>query len=127
MSRRGFTLVEILISVVIFSGVILGLAGLAFQIARRSTRATHEALVAAALVSGVDHVTVVPYESLATLAGRCDSARSGAVTVRTCYRATTPAARLTDVTVLVSTSVPGSQPDSIIFRRGKGGRAIPLR
>ena len=55
-------MVEVIISLVIFSAVILGLAGLAFQVAKRSTRATDQALLMSVLLAKVDKVATVPFD-----------------------------------------------------------------
>lgn len=123
---RGFSLIEVLISVVIFSTVILGLAGLSFQIARHSTRATDQALVLSALVGLVDRATSVPFDSLPVLAG-CDTTMSGAIRVRGCTSVTAISPRVDSIRVIVSTSVPGGRADTVIFQRSRGRNPLPLR
>jgi len=119
-------LIEVLIAVAIFSGVILSLAGLAFQIARRSTRATDQALVMGQLVSMVDQTSMVPFDSLPALTG-CDTTASGAVSVVGCFNVTTISPRLKDVRIIVQTSVPGGRPDTITIRRSRPRAPIPFR
>jgi prepilin-type N-terminal cleavage/methylation domain-containing protein len=123
---RGFSLIEVLISVVIFSAVILGLAGLAFQIARRSTRATDQALVLSALVGRIDRAASVPYDSLPVLA-RCDTTLSGVVRIFGCTSLVTVSPRVVDITVIVSTSVPGGKADTVAFQRSRPRNPLPLR
>lgn len=123
---RGFSLIEVLISVVIFSAVILGLAGLAFQIARHSTRAMDQALVLSALVGRVDRASSVPFDSLSLLAG-CDSTMSGAIRVRSCTSVTPISPRVDSIRIIVSTSVPGGRADTVIFQRSRGRNPLPLR
>jgi prepilin-type N-terminal cleavage/methylation domain-containing protein len=123
---RGFSLIEVLISVVIFSTVILGLAGLAFQIARHSTRATDQALVLSALVGRVDRASSVPFDSLPSLA-RCDTTVSGAVQIRGCTSVTPISPRVVSITVIVSTSVPGGRADTVVFQRSRVRNPLPLR
>jgi hypothetical protein len=111
---------------VIFSSVILGLAGLSLSIARRTTRATDQALVMATLVSRVDRAATVAFDSIATIV-RCDTTFAGRVVVSACVTDSTISARLHQLRVVVQTTVPGARPDTITFQRGKERRPIPLR
>jgi hypothetical protein len=112
--------------VVIFSVVILGLVGLAYQVARRSTRATDQALVMSALVSAIDEVTTADFDSLAGMVG-CDTTLSRNIVVETCLTVTSVSPRLSDVTLVVSTNLPAGRPDTVTLRRSAGRSAIPLR
>lgn len=115
-----------LIAIVIFSAVVLSLAGLSFQIARRSTRATNQALIMAAQISGADRATAVPYDSLSTLLTP-DTVMSGPVRVIVRYVIDSISAVRKDVSVIASTSVPGTNADTIVIRRGRVRYAIPLK
>ena len=110
----------------IFSGVILALAGLAFQIARRSSRATDQALQMGRLFSKVDIASVVPFDSLPALAG-CDTIPSGTVIAISCVTVTTLSPRTRSIGIVLRTSVPGSQPDTIVIFRSRERAPIPLR
>lgn len=126
MGNAGFSLIEILITLVIFSTVILGLAGLAFRIARSSVRATDQALVMGRLLSLVDVASVVRFDSLPALT-RCDSTASGTVTVVGCVVVTSLSPRVSSIRIIVSTTVPGSHPDTIVMQRSRDRAPIPLR
>ena len=110
----------------IFSGVILSLAGLAYQIARRSTRATDQALIMGRLLSKVDVAAQVPFDSLDVLTG-CDTTMNNTVKVIGCYTVNAISPRTSTVTVVVRTSVPGSRIDTIILQRSRYKVPIPLR
>jgi prepilin-type N-terminal cleavage/methylation domain-containing protein len=126
VSRSGFSLIEIMISVVIFSAVILGLAGLAFQVARHSVKATDQAFIMSVLLSKVDRASTVSYDSLSIISG-CDSTLSGVVRIYGCTTVTVNSPRLTTVRVVVATSIAGAKPDTIILQRGRERRPVPLR
>jgi len=111
---------------VIFSVVIMSLAGLAYQVARRSTRATDQALSMSLLLAKVDQAGTAPFDSLAAIAG-CDSTVSGRVTIRGCIFTDSLTNVVRRVRVVVSTSLPGSRPDTITFQRARVRYAIPLR
>lgn len=111
----------------IFSGVILALAGLAYQIARRSVRASDQALQMGRLLGEVDVVSVVPFDSLPAIAG-CDVVPSGAqISVTACVSVQTLSPRTRSVTITVSTSIPGSRPDTVVIFRSRDRAPIPLR
>lgn len=115
-----------MISVVIFSAVILSLAGLAFQVAKRSTRATDQALMMSVMLSKVDRAATVAFDSLSTIAG-CDTTVSGVVLIQGCTNVFVVSPRLDSVRVAVRTSIAGARPDTIVMRRGKERRPVPLR
>ena len=110
----------------IFSGVILALAGMAFQIARRGTRATDQALQMGRLLGKVDIVSTVPYDSLPALAG-CDQVPSAQVTAWACITVTTLSPRTRSVTIVTYTTVPGTPRDTIVIFRSRPRAPIPLR
>lgn len=114
-----------MISVVIFSAVILGLAGLAFQVARRGTRATDAAHVMSVLLSRVDRASTVDFDSLGTIAG-CDTTARGNVAIYACTTVTAGTGSAT-VQVIVSTNIPLGRPDTVTMQRGDVGDRFPLR
>lgn len=115
-----------MISVVIFSAVILSLIGLSFQIARRSVRSTDQALILATMQSKIDHITAVSYDSLSGLA-TCDTTQSGNASVIGCVSVTSTGLRTSDVQIVVRTTVAGGRPDTVTFTRGKTRVPVPLR
>jgi hypothetical protein len=112
--------------VVIFSAVILGLAGLSFQVAKRSTRATDQALLMSVLLSRVDRASTVAYDSLATIAN-CDTTSSGVVLIIGCTTVDSLSPRLSSVRIVARTTVPDGRPDTIVMQRGKERRPVPLK
>ncbi len=122
----GFTLVEIMMAVVIFSMVILSLVGLSFRIAKSSTRATDQALGMAALLSRVDRAATTPFDSLPNLVG-CDTTASGLYRVIGCTSVTSTSPRLDSVQIIISTTLASSRPDTVNLQRGKERRPVPLR
>jgi prepilin-type N-terminal cleavage/methylation domain-containing protein len=122
----GFTLVEIMMAVIIFSIVILSLVGLSFQVAKHSTRATDQALGMAALLAEVDLVVATAFDSLPNLAG-CATTISGVNSVVGCTAVTSLSPRLDSIQIIVTTSLPGARPDTINMQRGKERRPVPLR
>jgi prepilin-type N-terminal cleavage/methylation domain-containing protein len=124
--RRGFTLIEVLIAIVIFSVVILALAGLGWQIARRTTRATDLALHMAKRMSAADRAWVVPFDSLSQLLTP-DTVWSGGIRITSSYAITVLSSVRSDVYVVTQTNLPGMVPDTVVIRRGKARDPIPLK
>lgn len=110
----------------IFSAVILSLAGLAFQIARRGTRAADHALSMAAMKTATDKVTAVPYDSLAVIL-RPDTLVSGNARVIVTYQVDSVSATRKNVRVVATSSVAGSKPDTLVIPRGRYRYPIPLK
>jgi len=121
----GFTLVEIMVAVVIFSMVILSLVGLSFRVAKSGTRATDQALGMAVLLSKVDLATGTPFDNLGALTG-CDTTLSGSVKVIGCTRVATVSPRLDSVQIIIRTTLPATRPDTFWLQRAKW-RFLPLR
>jgi Tfp pilus assembly protein PilV len=116
----------VVISVVIFSIVILSLIGLSFQVAKHSVRSTDQALIIGSMQSKIDHITAVSYDSLAGLA-TCDTAQSGNASIIGCVTVTSTGLRTSDVQIIVWTTVAGDHPDTVTFTRGKTRVPVPLR
>jgi Tfp pilus assembly protein PilV len=115
-----------MISVVIFSAVILGLVGLTFQVAKHSTRATDDAYKLAALFSQMDRAMTLPYDSLLQHAG-CDTTVNGGVSIVTCMSVTPFSNRGSNLSLSASTSTAGSTTDSLVFTRFRVRLPVPLR
>jgi hypothetical protein len=115
-----------MISLVIFSAVVLVLGGLALQVAKRGTRATDQALSMSVMVGRVDRASTVEFDSLANVVG-CDTTVSGNLLIIGCTTVTAVSPRLMNVQVIVKTTAPMARPDTISFERGKERRPIPLQ
>ena len=125
-AAAGFTLVEIMLALVIFSMVILSLVGLAFRIAKSSTRASDQALGMATLLAKVTQASNTNFDSLGNIVG-CDTSVSGPYTVVGCTQVTTLSPRLDSVQIIVQTTLPGARPDTLNMQRGKPRVPVPLR
>ena len=115
-----------MIAVVIFSVVVLSLAGLSYQIAKRGTRATDQALGMAAQKAAVDKAATAPFDSLAAIL-TADTTYSSTMRVVTKYVIDSVSATVKNVRVIVSSSVAGNRPDTITVVRGRIRYPIPLK
>ncbi|MFI5279654.1 MAG: prepilin-type N-terminal cleavage/methylation domain-containing protein [Gemmatimonadales bacterium] len=123
---RGFSLIEVMISVIIFSVVVLGLAGLAFQVARHGTRSTDQAYVMGELFSRVDRASTIKYDSLSTIA-HCDTLLRSTIKLIGCTSIAVVTNRQSTVTITMRTTVPGGHPDTVVMTRSKQRKPLPLR
>ncbi|MFI4978481.1 MAG: prepilin-type N-terminal cleavage/methylation domain-containing protein [Solirubrobacterales bacterium] len=123
---NGFSLIEVMISVIIFSVVVLGLAGLAFQVAKHSTRSTDQAYVIGALFTHVDRASTVRYDSLNSIA-TCDTTLRGTVKIIGCTSIAVVSNRQSTVTITMRTTVPGGRADTIVMTRSNQRKPLPLR
>ncbi len=110
----------------IFSAVILALAGLSLQIADRTVKATDQALVMAMQLAGTDRATAVDYDSLATMLTP-DTITSGQVRVVVRYVVDSLSTTFKNVYVITSTNVPGATPDTLTIARSRVRYPIPLK
>ena len=106
--------------------MVLGLAGLAFQVAKHGTRSTDQAYVIGELYARLDRAGTVRYDSLNTIA-RCDTTLRGLVKVIGCTSVSALTSRTSSVTVTVRTTVPGGRADTIVMTRSGVRKPLPLR
>lgn len=126
LASCGFTLVEIMLAVVIFSMVILSLVGLSFRVAKFGTRAADQALGMATMLAKVDRAATVAFDSLPGLA-RCDTTVSGAYRVLGCTAVTAVGPRIDSIQIIVVSNLPAARPDTINMQRSRDRRPVPLR
>lgn len=115
-----------MVAVVIFSVVIMSLVGLSFQVARRSTRSTDQALSMAILLAKVDQASAVSFDSLA-VGTRCDTTLSGLYRIIGCSKVDTIGARLKTDSIKVWTKLAGTDTVRLVLQRGRAVRPVPLR
>jgi len=115
-----------MISVVIFSGVILVLAGMTFTVAERTTRASDQAYVMSYILAEVDRMAMLPFDSLIA-AGGCRTNTTGPVTLNRCTDVYTMTSRIDSIRIRAWTNIPGGRPDTVGFRRAKLRLPVPIR
>ncbi len=115
-----------MIAVVIFSVVVLSLAGLSFQIAKRGTRATDQAISMAAQKAAVDKASTAPYDSLAAVL-TADTTYSSTMRIIAKYVIDSVSATTKNVRVIVSSTVAGNKPDTLTLVRGRARYPVPLK
>jgi hypothetical protein len=115
-----------MISVIIFSVVVLGLAGLAFQVAKHGTRSTDQAYVMGELFTRVDKASTIRYDSLNSIA-HCDTLLRSTIKLIGCTSIAVVSNRQSTVTITMQTTVPGGRADTIVLTRSSQRKPLPLR
>jgi prepilin-type N-terminal cleavage/methylation domain-containing protein len=88
-NREGFTLMEVIVSIVLLSVILTGLAGMTFATAQQAVFTTNSATRQALSLETVNRFSTLPYDSLAGYATmRCDSVGASNDRYSRCVRST---------------------------------------
>lgn len=124
-SRRGFTLVEVLVSMVLISTVMLGLVPITMRVARLASQSTGLTQRAAALDGEVQRVMAMPFDSLPS-GNACRSVESAGLTGTVCLVGTVISSATRQVAVIVTPSGGPVGPDTATVQRSRPASANPL-
>lgn len=118
--HRGFTLVETLVAVVIFTVGLLGIAGLTLVIIRGNTFSN---MVTTATVLAQDKLEDLRHTDYSALSSGSETTTQNhiAYTRRWDITANTPAASMTTINVTITWQVPGKQPHQVVLRTIRSG------
>ena len=125
VGRGGFSLVEVVMSLVLLSIVLVALVGLTFTTAQRSALLADSNARQALLLQEVNRMTVVPFDNLPGQVG-CDSLFSGPHSVHRCVSVTELSATSRRVTVVMRSPRQPARPDSVSFIRARAAVSNPL-
>ncbi len=125
LGRDGFVLVEAIVALTILAVVLLPVAGMSCQVARRSVRSTLEMHRAGVMTREAGRLTVLPFDSLPS-AGGCDSVMAQPFPHRSCVVVTDLATDDRRVTVVVEATLPIVRADTLILRRTRPAVANPF-
>lgn len=121
--RPGFTLVEVVVSIVLLGIILVGLAGLTFQTAQRSVQLADASARQALLLQEVNRISAIPYSAINAQAG-CDSIHSGGHRFERCIQVAQVGTTRRVAIVLHSPKL--SWPDSVVFMRAQPSAGNPL-
>lgn len=124
-ANAGFTLIEVLVSMVLLAVALLALAPLSYQVARMSTQATISTQRSAVLNGEVQRVEVMDFSTLSA-GSTCTTFSSADFPHTKCVTVTDLGPNAKRVTVIV-TPLGGGAPDTTIVERYRGGRSNPLK
>ena len=117
---NGFTLVEVVVAMVILSTVLVTLAGLSYQTARRSLATQGLDQRQSVMMQEVNRMVVVSYDSINQMVG-CSQV-SGAFAYTRCITTSTPATNITRIQVVVTPARTAWKPDTMTVDRTKTPR-----
>ena len=124
-NRDGVTLVELLVAMVLLGVMMTSVAGLTFEAARRSIVTTGDSYRQAALLEEVNRLTAEPYGNLA--AGTvCRSVSSGVFPHTRCVTTTSTGLYSVQLTVVITPTQSGVQPDTAVFTRSRAPLTNPF-
>jgi prepilin-type N-terminal cleavage/methylation domain-containing protein len=114
----GFTLVEIVVAMMILSVVMVTLAGLTFQTARRALTSQGLDQRQAALQQTANMLAAVPYDSLTNFIGCTTVTVPFAYTQ--CVTMSTPGANIRQMSVIVTPAMGSTwAPDTVLINKAK--------
>jgi prepilin-type N-terminal cleavage/methylation domain-containing protein len=125
--QDGFSLVEVLMSVIILGVILISLAGLTFQTAQRSVKLADTNMRQAALLQEVNRLTAVWPDDLNSFSG-CNAIMIGTHEMQRCVDVDTMTLRphAVRVTVRMFSPLEEHRPDSVSFVRSRPGYVNPL-
>ena len=123
--RRGFTLVEVLVTITLISTGILVLGGMLLRSARAAEAASAVSYQTAAMASEVARMDALPFTALAA-GTTCDTLAVAQLPRIRCSIVAVVSPKLTRVTVRITAiGNPLIPADSVIFERSISGDAVP--
>jgi prepilin-type N-terminal cleavage/methylation domain-containing protein len=127
-SRRGFTLIEIMIAMTILVVMLGGFAALTFQYIRNAETASATMARAAIVNEQVQSLTALPFDSLSQRAG-CISVTTGPLAYRRCITLTTVSSTQVTVTLIITptSTLIKVKADTTAFDRTKPVTYNPLK
>ena len=123
--RRGFTLVEVLVTITLISTGILVLGGMLLRSARAAEAASAISYQTAAMASEVARLDALPFTALAA-GTTCDTLAVAQLPRVRCSIVAVVSPKLTRVTVRITAiGNPLIPADSVIFERSISGDVVP--
>lgn len=125
VGRRGMTLVEVLVAVVVLGIAATGIAGMSFWAGRSSAQSQLAAARQVVLDAAVAQVGALPFSDLPSAAGCAEGAEEGFAFLL-CVRVNVEAEALYRVTVRVTPESELVAADSVVLERSRGVPASPF-
>lgn len=124
-ARRGVTLVEVLVSVVILGVAATGIAAMGYWAGRSSTEAELSATRQSVLSAATERMSALPYDRLASAAG-CSDGDEGALSYLLCVRVERQSELMQRVTVRVAPESDLISADSVVLDRSRSAPTSPF-
>lgn len=126
-NRRGASLVEVIVGLVMLMICMVGVGGMLMQGALRATQTATQANRAAAQTANLSRLSALPYDSLPAAAG-CKTITTASFPHVRCVAVTdsTGGNGFRQIRVIISPTNGKARPDTMYFVRSKGVAASPL-
>ncbi|MEO5511843.1 MAG: prepilin-type N-terminal cleavage/methylation domain-containing protein [Longimicrobiales bacterium] len=124
VSREGFSLVEVVVTMVLVAVIVMSLGALTTITAQRSIQLANSAGRQAFALQETNRMSAIPYDSIPGKVG-CDTLTTGNLRYRRCT-AMTQGFRYREVKVIVTPLRTGSFADTVTFRRVTEALPNPL-
>ena len=125
--RRGFAVIEIMVSMVVMSIGLLGVAGMTVAASRRATVLSVQSNRDGIVLQELNRLAALPYDSIASRVG-CASVASTTYPYKRCISVTdiTGGAGYKRVELIVSPTAAYARADTVYLNRAKGAVKTPL-
>ena len=123
-AQAGFSLVEVMVTIVLIAIAMLSLVPVMLMVARSSTTATTLAQRSAVVTGEVERIEAVPFTTLA-VGNTCTTFSSAAFPHTRCINITSVNSQTKRITIIV-TPLNGVRADTTVVERHKSGGYNPL-
>jgi prepilin-type N-terminal cleavage/methylation domain-containing protein len=117
-SRRGVSLVEVVVALTILAVGLLGLAGLTARASRHASTVGNTSLLSNTVIQQVNRLSVLPYDSLA-LGTTCKDMSVNGFDYERCVRVDSLQQRLKQITLTITPDNSAIRPVTEVFQRSK--------
>jgi prepilin-type N-terminal cleavage/methylation domain-containing protein len=123
--QHGVSLIEVLVALVILSIALSALAGLSYEVARRSFDSAIESYGIGVATAQLGRLAVLDYDSLAAQAG-CVDVDDDYFPHERCISVSDVSTKVLEVTLIITPDVAFSDADTVQFQRSKPKRYNPF-
>ena len=127
--ERGVSLIEIMLALTLLSVVLMSLAGLMYQVARRTTQSAQVAFRSAALMNAAGWAQAIPWDSIPSLVGWSTEESIGQLAFRR-YMSYETSGNWRIMTLVINPEGPSQtmvRPETLTVVRAKSVSTAPLK
>jgi prepilin-type N-terminal cleavage/methylation domain-containing protein len=117
-ARRGFTLIEVLVALILLGVTLSSVAWLSVLVSSRGRRTDLAAQRAAALQQQVSWLGGIPFTRIDSVATGTSSVTAGSFSYTRKIRITSPATNRRTITIVITPTADQTMKDSVMFDRG---------